>query len=63
MTENKLSQPRKLTEAHEPVAAAEPQANALNTFAGLRGTGNKQFTTEQVMCMTRGDDWKATDRW
>jgi hypothetical protein len=28
-----------------------------NPFAALVGTGNGQFTTEQVMRMTRGDDW------
>ena len=28
-----------------------------NPFLALVGTGNGQFTTEQVMRMTRGDDW------
>jgi hypothetical protein len=28
-----------------------------NPFFALVGTGNGKFTTEQVMCMTRGDDW------
>jgi predicted transcriptional regulator len=31
-----------------------------NPFAGLVGTGNGQFTTEQVMRMTRGEDWNQT---
>ena len=30
---------------------------AANPFAVLRGTGNRKFTTEQIMRMTRGDDW------
>jgi hypothetical protein len=28
-----------------------------NPYAALVGKGNGQFTTEQVMRMTRGDDW------
>ena len=28
-----------------------------NPFASLRGTGNRKLTTEQIMRMTRGDDW------
>jgi hypothetical protein len=28
-----------------------------NSFLALVGTGNGRFSTEQVMCMTRGDDW------
>ena len=30
---------------------------AANPFAALLGTGNRKFTTEQIMRMTRGDDW------
>ena len=30
---------------------------AANPFAALRGTGNRKLTTEQIMRMTRGDDW------
>ena len=30
---------------------------AANPFAALRGTGNRNLTTEQIMRMTRGDDW------
>ena len=30
---------------------------AANPFATLRGTGNRKLTTEQIMRMTRGDDW------
>lgn len=33
------------------------KAATVNPFASLRGTGNRKFTTEQVMRMTRGDDW------
>jgi hypothetical protein len=29
-----------------------------NPFAALRGCGNKKYTTHQIMCMTRGDDWQ-----
>jgi predicted DNA-binding protein len=28
-----------------------------NPFASLRGTGNRKLSTEQIMRMTRGDDW------
>ncbi len=28
-----------------------------NPFTALRGTGNRKYTTDQVMRMTRGDDW------
>jgi hypothetical protein len=28
-----------------------------NPFLALVGTGNGRFTTEQVMRMTRGEDW------
>ncbi len=28
-----------------------------NPFAALRGTGNRKLTTDQIMRMTRGDDW------
>lgn len=28
-----------------------------NPFTSLRGTGNRKLTTEQIMRMTRGDDW------
>lgn len=33
------------------------KATGANPFAVLRGTGNRKFTTEQIMRMTRGDDW------
>ncbi len=33
------------------------KANAANSFAALRGTGNRKYTTDQIMRMTRGDDW------
>lgn len=28
-----------------------------NPFTALRGIGNRQYTTEQMMTMTRGEDW------
>ena len=28
-----------------------------NPFAALRGSGNRKYTTDQIMRMTRGDDW------
>ena len=31
---------------------------AANPFTALRGTGNRKLTTEQIMRMTRGDDWR-----
>ena len=30
---------------------------AANPFTALRGTGNRKLTTEQIMRMSRGDDW------
>ena len=30
---------------------------AANPFASLRGTGNRKLSTEQIMRLTRGDDW------
>lgn len=33
---------------------------SVNPFTALRGTGNRKFTTEQVMRMTRGDDWNQS---
>lgn len=37
--------------------APDAVANKKNPFAALVGAGNGQFTTEQVMRLTRGDDW------
>ncbi len=39
-----------------PAPSKKPIAKK-NPFLALVGTGNGQYTTEQVMCMTRGDDW------
>jgi hypothetical protein len=30
---------------------------SANPFAALRGTGNRKLSTEQIMQMSRGDDW------
>jgi hypothetical protein len=40
-------------------AAAKPvkKSKSANPFSALRGTGNKKYTTDQIMRMTRGDDW------
>ncbi|TXT37334.1 MAG: hypothetical protein FD135_3687 [Comamonadaceae bacterium] len=39
------------------VTQAERAVKSNNPFAALRGSGNRKLTTEQIMCMTRGDDW------
>ncbi len=36
---------------------ASRRSAAANPFTALRGIGNRKFTTEQIMRMTRGDDW------
>ena len=38
-------------------AGVSKKANKPSPFAALVGTGNGRFTTEQVMRLTRGDDW------
>lgn len=35
----------------------ERVVNPDNPFSTLRGIGNRKLTTEQIMRMTRGDDW------
>lgn len=45
------------TFARAAAKTAAPATIKKNPFAALAGTGNGQFTTEQVMRMTRGDDW------
>ena len=30
---------------------------STNPFSALRGTGNRKLSTDQIMQMTRGDDW------
>ena len=37
----------------KPVRAVK----SANPFAALRGTGNRKLSTEQIMQMTRGEDW------
>lgn len=32
-------------------------ASNKNPFEALRGIGNRKFTTDQIMRMSRGDDW------
>jgi hypothetical protein len=39
------------------VAKPARAAKSANPFAALRGTGNRKLSTEQIMQMTRGDDW------
>jgi len=39
------------------VAKPAQVARSKNPFAALRGTGNKKLSTEQIMRLTRGDDW------
>jgi predicted DNA-binding protein len=41
----------------QSVAKPAGKPNAANPFAALRGTGNRKYTTDQIMRMTRGDDW------
>ena len=33
------------------------KAPEVNPFEALCGIGNRKFTTDQIMRMTRGDDW------
>ena len=33
------------------------KTTGANPFEALRGIGNRKFTTDQIMRMTRGDDW------
>ena len=33
------------------------KSDTANPFAALRGTGNRKLTTDQIMRLTRGDDW------
>jgi hypothetical protein len=45
-------------EKHLSLASQPARKTArTNPFASLRGTGNRKLTTEQIMRMTRGDDW------
>ena len=39
------------------VAKPARAAKSSNPFAALRGTGNRKLSTDQIMQMTRGDDW------
>jgi hypothetical protein len=39
------------------VTKPERVAKSDNPFVALRGVGNRKLSTEQIMCMTRGDDW------
>jgi hypothetical protein len=38
-------------------SASKKGALKKNPFLSLVGTGNGSFTTEQIMRLTRGDDW------
>jgi hypothetical protein len=42
------------------VAKPAKKSQSTNPFSALRGTGNKEYTTEQIMRMTRGDDWNKS---
>jgi hypothetical protein len=47
-------------EKHLKKAASQSSAKGTankNPFLALVGTGNDRFSTEQVMRMTRGEDW------
>jgi hypothetical protein len=45
-------------ERHLSLVAKPARAvKSANPFAALRGTGNRKRSTEQIMQMTRGDDW------
>jgi hypothetical protein len=45
-------------EKHLSLVSKQAQAaKTANPFAALRGTGNCKLSTEQIMQMTRGDDW------
>lgn len=39
------------------ITKAERAVKLDNPFSALRGVGNRKLSTEQIMCMTRGDDW------
>lgn len=41
----------------QAVAKSARKPHAANPFAALRGIGNRKFTTDQIMRLTRGDDW------
>jgi Arc/MetJ-type ribon-helix-helix transcriptional regulator len=42
---------------HLSSVAAKASAKKSNRFAAHRGTGLGRYTTDEVMCMTRGADW------
>jgi len=48
-----LALEKHLSRIAKPVRAVKSD----NPFAALRGIGNRKLTTEQIMRMTRGDDW------
>jgi predicted DNA-binding protein len=37
--------------------AVTKKSKKKSHLSALRGTGNKKFTTDEIMRMTRGDDW------
>jgi hypothetical protein len=41
----------------EAIAKPLKKSKSINPFSNFRGTGNKKYTTDQIMRMTRGDDW------
>jgi hypothetical protein len=45
-------------EKHLSIASKPVRKTAsTNSFASQRGTGNRKLSTEQIMRMTRGEDW------
>lgn len=50
-----LALERHLSLVAKPARVAKP----ANPFASLRGTGNHKLTTDQIMQMTRGEDWNT----
>ena len=39
------------------VTQPDPALKSDNPFAALRGIGNRKLSTDQIMRITRGEDW------
>ena len=49
---------QKLLEKHLKVGKTQSSSTHMkNPFAAFIGTGNGKHTTDEIMRMTRGDDW------
>ena len=46
---------RVISKSAKPVQATKE----VNPFDAFRGIGNQQFNTDQIMQMTRGEDWRT----